>query len=542
MLHRNRGAWAFALAGLLLAGVLFPAGAVAQDAQSNHSAAFLRAGADARYYGMGSTGAGFTNDASAIYFNPAGLGTTRGLFLTGMFTGGMTFDRNHNWFAASYGFEKWALGFGWINTGTTDITKTGTDGTADGTFNFSENALMLSLATQAGPVTVGATGKLLMQDLGTTAISSGESNTTGFGLDLGAQFFPSDIVSLGLTIRDIGTKIGDQTQGDVDDVPLNLLLGVGLYPIDGLTISGDLSKVRDEKDWEVRVGGEYWVPFSEDFRGALRLGLNDGEFAGGLGLGVSWFEFNYAYVVEQEQFLNENHRFSVNLNFGEQRHMHRSGVADDDRDGVPDDADECPGEPEDFDGYMDTDGCPDYDNDGDGVQDMNDQCPNQAEDFDGFEDDDGCPDFDNDGDGILDSDDACPNEAETFNGFEDSDGCPDDEPVYFPLAYINFKFGTAEISGADPIPVLEEVVRIMNERPSLSVEIQGHTDSIGSPEANQTLSERRAQAVKDYLVGRGISPDRLGTRGFGLTRPIDSNDTDLGRARNRRIEFIVIGR
>jgi hypothetical protein len=88
-----------------------------------------------------------------------------------------------------------------------------------------------------------------------------------------------------------------------------------------------------------------------------------------------------------------------------------------------------------------------------------------AEDFDGFNDMDGCPDVDNDGDGIRDVDDKCPNAAETFNQFDDTDGCPDAQPMTLPLAYINFKYNTAEISGADPIPVREEVARLMKQNP-----------------------------------------------------------------------------
>jgi outer membrane protein OmpA-like peptidoglycan-associated protein len=196
---------------------------------------------------------------------------------------------------------------------------------------------------------------------------------------------------------------------------------------------------------------------------------------------------------------------------------------------------------EDIDGFEDTDGCPDSDNDGDGVADVYDDCPNMAEDFDGFEDDDGCPDLDNDGDGILDSDDECPGAAETFNNFRDTDGCPDERPIEFPLAYINFKFGTAEISGADPIPVLEEVIRIMRENPEIRVKVTGHTDSIGSDEYNMNLSNRRADAVKQYLVDEGgIDPARLDTEGRGESEPIDTNDTEVGRARNRRIQFSVV--
>ncbi|MCA9729018.1 MAG: OmpA family protein, partial [Candidatus Eisenbacteria bacterium] len=108
------------------------------------------------------------------------------------------------------------------------------------------------------------------------------------------------------------------------------------------------------------------------------------------------------------------------------------------------------------------------------------------------------------------------------------------------LAYINFKFGTAEISGADPIPVLEEVARIMKERPDLKLKITGHTDNIGSDTANQSLSVRRAETVRNYLVKKGISADRFVTEGQGEAHPIDTNDTEVGRARNRRIEFSVV--
>ena len=129
-------------------------------------------------------------------------------------------------------------------------------------------------------------------------------------------------------------------------------------------------------------------------------------------------------------------------------------VKDSDGDGIYDNVDDCPTDPEDFDGFEDEDGCPDHDNDQDGILDRDDQCPDDPEDIDGFEDEDGCPDLDNDGDGVLDVDDECPNIAgpverngcpegdrdgdgilddsdkcpddpEDLDGFEDADGCPD---------------------------------------------------------------------------------------------------------------------
>lgn len=102
---------------------------------------------------------------------------------------------------------------------------------------------------------------------------------------------------------------------------------------------------------------------------------------------------------------------------------------DQDGDGIDDKADECPTEPEDQDGYHDSDGCPEHDNDLDGIVDSADKCPGQPEDMDGFEDTDGCPDLDNDKDGLPDTGDQCPLEAETHNGYKDQDGCPDESDV-----------------------------------------------------------------------------------------------------------------
>jgi OOP family OmpA-OmpF porin len=89
-------------------------------------------------------------------------------------------------------------------------------------------------------------------------------------------------------------------------------------------------------------------------------------------------------------------------------------------------------------------------------------------------------------------------------------------------------------------PRLNKVVEVLEKNPTLKIEIEGHTDSIGSAKYNQALSERRAQAVKDYLVNKGITADRLMPVGYGLTRPIASNDTEDGRAKNRRVQLTPI--
>lgn len=108
--------------------------------------------------------------------------------------------------------------------------------------------------------------------------------------------------------------------------------------------------------------------------------------------------------------------------------MHQK-IIDSDRDGVPNDKDQCTSIAEDPDSFEDEDGCPDFDNDKDGIYDSQDKCPNDPEDFDSFQDDDGCPDLDNDSDGIPDTTDTCPTNKEVMNGFKDDDGCPDEVPA-----------------------------------------------------------------------------------------------------------------
>ena len=87
-----------------------------------------------------------------------------------------------------------------------------------------------------------------------------------------------------------------------------------------------------------------------------------------------------------------------------------------------------------------------------------------------------------------------------------------------------------------------EAAALLQKNERVVVEIAGHTDSIGSEEYNQGLSERRAESVKDYLVGKGVKAHRLSSKGYGEMRPVASNDTEEGRAENRRVEMVVLDR
>lgn len=218
---------------------------------------------------------------------------------------------------------------------------------------------------------------------------------------------------------------------------------------------------------------------------------------------------------------------------------------DNDGDGIPDESDGCPDVAEDKDGFQDSDGCPEFDNDGDGIADINDQCKDEAEDFDGFQDDDGCRDSDNDDDQIVDVLDQCPNEAEDYDNDQDSDGCPEERKLLkFEGDQIKlneqvfFKFRKATIMPAS-YPLLDEVAQVLRENPNIHIRIEGHTDDKGSNKFNLKLSRDRAASVRKYLEDKGISSDRMASEGFGEERPIEDNKTEAGRAANRRVEIHI---
>jgi len=225
----------------------------------------------------------------------------------------------------------------------------------------------------------------------------------------------------------------------------------------------------------------------------------------------------------------------------------KNGPVNDDRDGdgIKNAVDACPDAPEDFDEFQDQDGCPDPDNDLDGISDAADKCPLKPEDIDHYQDEDGCPDPDNDSDGILDVDDLCPNEKETFNGYADLDGCPDVEQIRVVGEKIVldeqvlFQTNLSEIR-PESHKLLERLANLLNEHPEyVKISVEGHTDERGGDDLNQRLSEDRAKAVADFLVARGVSANRVTSRGFGASQPRINRSDPLAYTLNRRVEFQV---
>lgn len=203
-------------------------------------------------------------------------------------------------------------------------------------------------------------------------------------------------------------------------------------------------------------------------------------------------------------------------------------LQDSDQDGVTDDKDQCPNTP----GLVALAGCPDSDSDG--IPDDRDACPKVA----GSVATNGCPDTDRDT--VIDSEDQCPNTP----GSVANNGCPelsqqDKETLARAAQAIQFETASAVLKAAS-VPILDQIADIMRRYSSFRLSVDGHTDSIGSSMNNRSLSEKRAKACYDYLVSRGISPERMTYQGFGESKPIADNRTREGREENRRVEFNII--
>jgi outer membrane protein OmpA-like peptidoglycan-associated protein len=341
---------------------------------------------------------------------------------------------------------------------------------------------------------------------------------------------PAAILSAPLGRVRVDAQLGWQLRASAGQY-LNLVVPGGFAWGAGATV--DLPPLGRLKDWKAiaEISGQIPSGYDGSARYAAPLDLRaggraplGGELAAEVGIG-SGFGGTYGREVFRA--------------FAGVRWEHV--VRDRDGDGVPDDRDRCPDVP----GLRELDGCPPGaapppDRDGDGVPDAEDRCPDEK----GPRELEGCPDTD--GDGVPDIDDKCPREP----GPAQNDGCPlGDEPLVEIQAerlslrdMIQFDFGKDTIK-PESGRILDDIAAILKAHPEIvKVRVEGHTDSIGTAAYNQGLSERRARSVVAALVARGVPAAELAAAGYGFTRPIESNATALGRAKNRRVEFVIVAR
>ena len=313
----------------------------------------------------------------------------------------------------------------------------------------------------------------------------------------------------------------------------------------------------------------------------LTAGIGAGYYTGKfgayvpVGAGVQVNFSNISYI-----FIQSNYRFSLDKKVSKDNLFYSLGFAqamkslapkedkielpmapvvlDRDNDGIPDATDKCP----DVAGTAALNGCPDKD--GDGITDADDKCPDLAglakyqgcpipdTDGDGVNDEEdkcisvkgfaryqGCPIPDTDGDGVNDEDDKCVN----VKGTAANSGCPEIskavvDKINYAAKNVFFATGSFKLLPKS-FTALNEVAKLLKSDESLMIDVSGHTDSQGDETKNQTLSENRAKAVKDYLVSKGIADSRLESAGYGSTKPVGDNKTAAGRAQNRRTELGV---
>jgi outer membrane protein OmpA-like peptidoglycan-associated protein len=452
----------------------------------------------------------------------------------------------------------------------------------------------------------GLVGALIML-AGGSAAAHPEAGELDLGVFGGYHVFGSDNI--------LGSDVGDDS-GTIDDGPIfGLRLGYTLVSRLGVELEGGVFLTNPRVAFDDRVvgfayrgnvtlrvtpsglGGDLYLLAGA---GGMTVGDSDGgelesdtklmphfglaatvEIGAHLGLRFDGRAFVTKDTSDDLAFAYEG---LIGLYYAWGRKPHGAPVAakpaeiDADGDGINDDVDKCPTEPEDTDGFEDEDGCRDPDNDGDGVPDADDKCPSDPESKDGVDDADGCPekdddgdgvtgsrdkcpaqagqgwlpgrrrlsrsDPDNDGDGMADGSDKCKDEPENKNGFQDDDGCPDEIPEAVKkftgtIKGINFVTGSAKIKKGSN-KTLDEAVAVLKENPSVRIEIGGHTDDKGSAEKNKALSQARAEAVKAYLVSKGIEAARLRAVGYGPEKPLDPAGTRAARAKNRRVEFVIL--
>ncbi len=318
-----------------------------------------------------------------------------------------------------------------------------------------------------------------------------------------------------------------------DSLPLDDHVGfggrLGFYFVRNLMIEADISRTETDGPLGSRVTYTpiharliYAVPLHSRVSFLLGGGYTRNEFGTGFtdenGVGgLAGFRFGFTENVALRIDGTADYMPSPTsgadnaLNWGAQAGLSlilgRRGPGDRDRDGVTDDLDACPNTP--MGEAVDSRGCP---------------LPK-----------------DSDGDGVIDPNDACPN---TPAGERvDARGCPklfEEGRTELVLEGVNFEVNSAQLTPTAQA-ILDRVAPSLVANPEVRVEVAGHTDNTGARSYNLTLSQRRAESVRNYLIQKGVPAAQISARGYGPDNPIATNATRAGRAQNRRVELRRIG-
>ncbi len=397
-----------------------------------------------------------------------------------------------------------------------------------GTINLRFN--MLASDTKIRPYLFAGLGVLMFTDFVTTKSADIDYVAPSFGAGLNISLTPTVMLNLQETFL---YSTEDKRDGVINKSnDLFLLHSVGLTFNFGRKHDADNDGVKDRKDRcantppNIEVD-EFGCPFDEDKDGVYNYLDECENTASGITVNANGCPMDTdgdGVPDYLDKCSNTSSKVMVDAN---------GCPIDTDQDGVADYLDNCPNTPEKVE--VDANGCA-LDFDGDGIPDYKDKCNNTAPNatVDMF----GCT-LDTDRDGIPDYLDKCP----TLAGVLENEGCPvltkEVEKLFEKaLQGIKFETGKSTIKQVSA-PILNAVVKVMNENPSYKLIVAGHTDNVGGESMNMTLSKNRADAVANYLIGKGVSPARISTEGYGFSKPVDDNTTAAGRTRNRRVELSV---
>ena len=271
-------------------------------AEDSHALPMLRMGVGARGLAMGGAYVAAVGDASASIWNPAGLADIEYINLTSMYSAEMAFDRSLNYFGFGMKFDWGALGISWLNSGMKDLVGYNSGDVSTGLFDYMTNVFVFSYANKAEKLGAGASFKVITEKID-------EESKTGVGLDLGLKLQANEIVTLGVAVKDLGTKVWGKS------VPTNIRAGVALCPMNGFVFPLDIVKIVDRDGVTFHLGGEYKYEFTKNYFASVRAGVSDEKFSIGCGFTISKVDIDYSFVTETEEFLGENHRISLSVNF-----------------------------------------------------------------------------------------------------------------------------------------------------------------------------------------------------------------------------------